>query len=158
MKFKELEKYKTSIADFPLKWRFDSKNANELADLDNNLTIINKKGSEKILGFMENWKLHSDFPFKKDLFFKIDHFSIADISNTQIKTKLDLLGFEETKKILLIWNNETTVLTNWSFMKDHLSDFFYPSSDDLTVFDESMQWSILIHHSETVYYATNNPT
>jgi hypothetical protein len=158
MKFKELETYKTTFDDFPLKWRFDSKSVNELADFDNNLAIINKKGCKKIAGFIGNWKLHSDFPFMKDLFLKNDHFSIAESSDAQIKTKLDSLGFDDTKKILLMWDNETTVLTNWRFLKNHLSDFFYPSSDDLTVFDESMQWSILIHHSETVYHSTNNLT
>lgn len=158
MKFKELETYKTTIDDFLLKWRFESKSVDELADFDNNLTIINRKGCEKIASFIGNWKLHSDFPFMKDLFFKNDHFSIAESSDVQINTELDSLGFDDTKKILLMWDNETTVLTNWRFLKNHLSDFFYPSTDDLTVFDESMLWSILIHHSETVYYSTNNLT
>ena len=63
MKFKELETYKTTIENFPLKWRFDSLKADELADFDSNLTVINKKGCKKIGGFLENWELHSDFPF-----------------------------------------------------------------------------------------------
>lgn len=158
MKFLELETYKTTIENYPLKWRFDSMKADELADFDDNLTILNKKGCEKIAGFIENWNLHSDFPFKKDLFFKNDYFSIVDNTDTQIETKLDSLGFEDTKKILLEWDDETAVLTNWRFLKIHFSDFFYPGSDDITVFDESMQWSILIHHSETIYYSTNELT
>ena len=158
MKFKELETYKTTIEDFPLKWRFDSLKANELADFENNLTIINRKGCEKIASVLENWNLHSDFPFKKDLFFKNDHFSIAENNNKQIESKLDSLRFEDSKEILLEWDNETALLTNWRFLKNHLSDFFYPGSDDITMFDESMRWSILIHHSETVYYSTNDLT
>jgi len=158
MRFKELETYQTTIENYPLKWRFDSMKADELADFDNNLTIINRKGCEIIAGFIENWNLHSDFPFMKNLFFKNEHFSIAENNDMQIESKLDSVGFEDTKKILLEWNNETAVLTNWSFLKNHLSDFFYPGSDDITVFDESMQWSILIHHSETVYHSTNDLT
>lgn len=132
--------------------------ADELAYLENNLAIINRKGCEKIAGFIENWNLHSDFPFMKDLFLKNDHFSIAENNDTEIESKFDSLGFDDTKKILLVWDNETAVLTNWRFLKNHLSVLFYPGSDDLTVFDESMQWSILIHHSRTVYYSTNDLT
>ena len=102
MKFKELETYKTTIENYQLKWRFDSMKADELAHFDANLTIINKKGCEKIAGFIKNWNLHSDFPFKKDLFFKNNYFSIADNTDTQIETKLDSLGFEDTKRFFWI--------------------------------------------------------
>lgn len=158
MKFKELESYKTTIENHPLKWRYDTIKEAELADFNDNLTIINKKGCLKIDGFIKNWNLHSDFPFKKDLFFKNYYFSIDENTDTQIETKLDSLGIQDTKKILLVWDNETALLTNWGFLKNHFSDFFYPVSDDITVFDESMQWSILIHHSETIYYSTNELT
>jgi hypothetical protein len=125
MKFKELEKYKTTIENYPLKWRFDSMKADELAEFDDNLTIINKRGCEEIASFIKNWNLHSDFPFSKDLFFKNECFSIAENTDTQIKAKLDSFGFHDRKMILLEWNNETAVLTYWRFVtrKQKCSDF-----------------------------------
>lgn len=158
MEFEDLETYKTTIDNFPLKWRFDSKNDEEYEDLDKNLTILNKKGSEKVAVFLESRELHSDFPFKKGLFSINSHFSIAGYNDIEIKAELDTLRIDDTKQILLTWDNETSVLTNWGFLKNHHSDFFYPSSDDLTVMDENMLWTILFHHSEIIYFSTNKLT
>lgn len=158
MNFKELETYKTTINDFSLIWRFESKNEVDYSDLFDNLTILNKKGCEKTKAYINNFELHTNFPFKNDFFSKNDQFAIAEKSDYEIKLKLDSLGFDDNEQVLLTWDDETSLLTDWKCFTTHLSDFFYPSSDDLTILGEKMLWSILFHHSETVYYSTNDLT
>lgn len=69
---------------------------------------------------------------------------------------LDTLGFSDNLQILLTWDIETSLLTTWKYFKRNWTDFFYPSSDDLTIIGEHRTWALLFHHSNAIYYSTND--
>lgn len=155
MNFKELKKHKTSIGKFSLNWRFDSLSKNEYSDFIENLIILNNKGCKIVKSYLDEWELHTSFPFKQGLFVKNEHFSFSDKENKEVIAYLDSFGFSDDLQVLLSWDNETSVLTKWKNVINHWTDFFYPSSDDLTIVGELDGWAILFHHSEIVYYSTN---
>lgn len=60
----------------------------------------------------------------------------------------------EDAEILLCWGKDTALITSWNLLVKHYSSFWYPSSDDLTVFAPNLQWAILFFHTGRVYYGT----
>lgn len=47
--------------------------------------------------------------------------------------------------------------TNWKMLVKYFDAFWYPSSDDLTVVDETFTWALLFHHEELLFWGGNKP-
>ena len=42
-------------------------------------------------------------------------------------------------------------------MVKYWREFYYPVSDDLTVFDDSLLWAVFFSHRQEVFFGTNRP-
>ncbi len=52
--------------------------------------------------------------------------------------------------VLLSWDQETAAQAPWSLVVSHWDDFWYPSTDDLSVVDMPISFVLLFMHFERV--------
>ncbi|MEP2446199.1 MAG: DUF2947 family protein [Balneola sp.] len=141
---------------FILKWRFTEQEYDLLSeDHLNELKPFDKDASEFLDDFINKNQLHKHIPFTKGYFKTIDKAEILDRNEKQIKKWLyhRALPFDET--IFLSWDRETSMKTKWKYLVKYWDSFFYGGSDDLTVFDQSLNWALLFFHECEIYWGTN---
>ncbi len=99
--------------------------------------------------------LHDQIPFKKNFFKTIDTIYRTDDNEPEIKKWLYHRGLPFDKTVYLRWDPQTSLKTKWKYVVKYWDSFFYSSSDDLTVFDESLNWALLFAHHDDFYWGTN---
>lgn len=65
-----------------------------------------------------------------------------------VRAWLTTLPVESGAAILLSWDVETAVATDWQTFVTHWDDFCYPGSDDLTVWSPEASWYLCYDHEE----------
>jgi len=145
-----------SIDDFQLKWRFTEAKYDMLPDQHlAQLKPLDKIGSQFLSNYILQTSLHDDIPFKKDFFRTIDKTKILTGNEKEIKKWLYQRGIAFDKPVFLSWDNENSMIVPWKILIKYFDSFYYPSSDDLTVFDQSMDWALLFFHDDEIYFGTN---
>ncbi len=59
-----------------------------------------------------------------------------------------------TGSIVISWDRETAVQTNWDTFVSYWDDFLYPGSDDVAVFDNNGLWLLDYNHNGILKYVT----
>ena len=156
MEFEEIDEHIIEMKDFELSWRFTKK---EYAVLPiehlNELKPLDRNASEFLDNFISKCTLHNQIPFKKDFFRTIDKAKITEGNEAEITKWLYRRALPFDKTVYLSWGAETSMKTKWKFVVKYWDELFYGCSDDLTVFDESLQWSLLFFHEDELYWGTN---
>jgi hypothetical protein len=142
--------------NFRLKWRFTDKKFDKLPDQDlNNLQPLDSDASMFLWNYIAETNLHSDMPFKRDFFRTIDNTKILDDNQEEIKRWLYHCGLQFDKPVFLSWDTENAMIVPWQLLIKYFDSFYYHSSDDLTVIDQSLDWALLFFHNGEVYFGTN---
>ncbi len=55
------------------------------------------------------------------------------------------------KNVFLSWQPEDAMIVPWKLLIKYFDSFYY-GGDDLTIIDESLNWSILFYHEDEVYF------
>lgn len=76
-----------------------------------------------------------------------------DENDSEIQNWLVNLPVKETEQVMLSWSSETAIMTSWKLFTERWSDFWYPSSDDLTVTSISFSWVLAISHEGRIQWA-----
>lgn len=107
--------------------------------------------------------LHLDCPFKRGMFHHIDSLPLVSSDDLRESVKED----EKVKRwlsekhipfaapIYLHYDDSNILLTDWEMLIRYWRLFYYPVSDDLTVFDESLAWSLLFFHEHEIFFGAN---
>ncbi len=151
------------MADFPLKWRFTDPRYSVLpaAHLDQ-VRPLDSSSAMRISRFVSDSGLHVEIPFRSGFFQHVESTKIAEShgngeEDDRIRKWLYRCAIPFDRKIFLIWQPEWVVETTWKMLLKYWTDFYYPISDDLTVCDESLQWSLLFFHEHEAFFGTNLP-
>ena len=59
-----------------------------------------------------------------------------------------------SQPVFLSWSGDLAALTTWKMVVRYWDAFWYPSSDDLLVFDASQSWALLLWHEEEAFFAS----
>ena len=157
MKFIDIEENSIEMNLFPLKWRFTEDKYNVLPEEHiKQLKPLNKIGANYLSDFLNNSELHLDEPFKKNFFNHLDWIEFSENGEEDVKKWLFKKDLPFDKKVYLSWNNDLGMIAPLKLVVEYFDDFFYGMSDDLTVFDESLNWSILFFHEYRIYFGTND--
>ncbi len=142
--------------NFQLKWRFTDEKYDKLPDphLDQ-LKPLDKEASTFLWDYVEKVGLHIDVPFKKDFFRTIDKARISDDNEKEIKKWLYQRGLPFDKPVLLSWQPTIAMIVPWKLLIKYFDSFYYGTSDDLTVFDPSLNWALLFYHEDEICFGTN---
>lgn len=145
----------TPIDNFELKWRFIYERYDKLREKDLELIKpLDKEASNFLNEFIVKSNLHKDFPFEKDFFQTVEEATISDGNEEEIKTWLFNRGLSLVKNVFLSWDVNNSLIVPWEILIKYFDSFYYPSSDDLTVFDQSLNWALLFFHEDRIYFGT----
>ncbi|WP_104421883.1 hypothetical protein [Neolewinella xylanilytica] len=149
--------HKTEMSNFGLKWRFVDDNYNNLPlTVLNQLVTLNAEGAEKLSDILVKNGVHIDFPFNKRMFDQLIIYDIELEDVAGVRRWLNGLGLNRDEPIYLHWSDKSAMVTSWGIVIDYYDDFFYPGSDDLTIFDSSLNWAVLFFHESQIYFGTNS--
>jgi len=145
-----------AMDNFLLKWRFTDEKFDKLPDQDlDNLQPLDSDASTFLWNYIAKTKLHSDMPFKKDFFRTIVNTRIIEQNKKEIKKWLYQRGIPLDKSVFLSWDTENAMIAPWQLLIKYFDSFYYHSSDDLTVIDQSLDWALLLFHNDEIYFGTN---
>ncbi|HYW80710.1 MAG TPA: DUF2947 family protein [Thermoguttaceae bacterium] len=153
-----------SMDDFALNWRFNDPKYDVLpTDHLAHIHPLDDQSASAIWQFIMDSDLHRDFPFKNDFFRTVESVSLDDshdgksAENSRIRKWLYRCAIPFQQTIFLSWQPTCAVVTNSKMLVEYWTSFYYPISDDLTVVDESLDWSVLFFHEHEIHYGTNLP-
>jgi len=156
------------LTEWRYAWRLDQYES-ALSQLDwERIRPLSAPSSKQLSDYLNASGIHDDFPFKKGLFRRtetlalttVDHQDKLLVEDQQVKKWLYQRGIPFAAPVFLSYDNSNAVLTTWKMLIRHWRLFYYPISDDLTVWDESMNWCLLFFHEHELHFGTNreNPT
>ena len=92
--------------------------------------------------------------FKIDKFNKFDGFS-ADEANFDLKTAFGELGIATPNEICINFNKfESIDILRFDDLSKFFSDIWYPSLDDIEIFDINLSFIVSVRHYGAIYYFT----
>jgi len=154
--FDSIFKHVIPMEEFSMKWRFTDERYDKLPQLHlDQLKPLDKGASQFLWDYILNNRLHSDVPFKKGLFNVIDKAKIFEGNDNEIKKWLYRRGFPFEKEVYLSWQPDTAMIVPWKLLVKYFTAFYYGSSDDLTVIDQSLNWALLFFHEDEIYFGSN---
>lgn len=154
--FDNILEHVVSMDNFQLGWRFTDIKYDQLPSQHLELLKpFDKEASTFLSKYIDNSNLHNDIPFKKDFFQTIDKAKILDDNKKEIKKWLYQRGLSFDKNVYLCWDKDNALTVPWKIFIKYFDSFFYSASDDLTLFDESLNWAILFYHEDEIYFGTN---
>lgn len=154
--FQNIDDHIIQMNDFDLSWRFTEAEYNVIP-LEH-LELIkpfDKSGSKFLNNFISQTNLHKSMPFTDGFFTTIDRINFGFDEEKDVRKWLYQRRFPFEKKVYLSWGEDHSLMTTWKLLIKYFDDFFYPGPDDLTVFDESLNWAILFFHEAEIYFGTN---
>ncbi|WP_258031560.1 heat-shock protein [Campylobacter concisus] len=121
------------------------------------MPIIRSLSSDECLKIRE--KLLHKFGLKNiDEFFKIDKFNKldgfnADEANFDLKTAFSELSIATPNEICINLNKfENIDILHFDDLSKFFSDVWYPSLDDIEIFDINLSFIVLVRHYGAIYY------
>jgi hypothetical protein len=94
-------------------------------------------------------------PFKNGMFRNLDKAKILENNEKEITKWLYQRAIPFDKEVFLSWDGNNGMITKWKFVVKYWNSLFYGGADDLTIFDQSLEGSLLFHHEERIYFGTN---
>ncbi len=154
--FSNIDKHIIPLSDFELKWRFTEENYDVFPSFHlDQLKPLDIQAAEFLSTYMLNADLHANVPFKKNYFRTVDNIKIDEDNSTEVKKWLYQRGLPFKKDVYLSWDNKNAMIVPWKVLIKYFDSFYYGGSDELTVFDESLQWSLMFFHDDQIYFGTN---
>lgn len=158
MNFSEIDKYIIPLDTFSLSWRFNDEKYDKLPDNHlKELKPFNQNVSQFLDNLLKEKNSNNQFPFNKDIYPVADKIKILDGKNEKIKNWLNQRNLSPDNSVYLSWDCETSLKTKWEIVIEYWDSIYYPGSDDLTIFDESMEWILLFFHENEIYWGANKP-
>jgi hypothetical protein len=154
--FSNIDEHVISMTDFRLKWRFTEGQYDRLPDEHlNQLKPLNKEASNYLWDYISRTNLHNDTPFKKGFFRTIDKAKILVGNEREVRKWLYQRGLPFDKNVYLSWQPNDAMIVPWKILIKYFDSFYYGTTDDLTIFDQSLTWALLFYHEDEIYFGTN---
>lgn len=155
--FDNIFQHAIPMDDFRLKWRFTEEKYGKLPVQHlEQLIPLNNEAAKFLWDYIAKSNLHKDTPFKKDFFQKIEKVRILDGKEKETKKWLFQRGLHLDKPVFLSWQPTEAMIVPWKLLIKYFDRFYYSSSDDLTLIDQSLNWALLFYHEDEIYFGTNN--
>lgn len=140
-----------SLEKFPLKWRWTDERYRKFSETV--LSRINPLTTEKaseLYDFQSRFSPFENFQYEKvtdENYIRTNFFDSPAITGW-LKNKIG----EEENFIFLCWNRNWAVRTTARVFCDYWEDFCYPASDDIVITAEKVNWIIVYHHEEYLFF------
>jgi hypothetical protein len=154
--FSNIDDHIIPMTVFRLKSRFTDEKYDKIPDEHlNQLKPLDKEASNYLWDYISQTSLHDETPFKKDFFRTIDKAKISEGNEKEVKKWLYHRGLPFDKSVYLSWQPNDAMIVPWKILIKYFDSFYYGTSDDLTVIDQSLTWALLFYHEDEIYFGTN---
>ena len=75
-----------------------------------------------------------------------------DVPEEKVSTWLSGLSADAQAWTVLSWDRTTAILIPWKHFAERWSDFCYPASDDVTIWQPHQLWTLEFEHEESFRY------
>jgi hypothetical protein len=116
---------------------------------------LDKEASNFLWNFINDTNLHEQIPFKHNFFRVVDKVDISNGNKSDIKKWLYERGIAFKTSVYVSWQPDVAMIVPWKILIKYYDSFYYESSDDLTVIDNSLNWALLFHDEGMIYFGTN---
>lgn len=148
--------HKIEMDSFRLKCRFtDPSNFLMPNEHLSQLIPLDSQMSKYLWDFIIDSEIHQDVPFKRGFFRTVDTIKAIDKSESEIRKWLYQRGLPFQKIVYLSYQPDIAIAVPWKILIKYYSEFYYPMADDLTVFDDSLNWALLFHYEERFFFGSN---
>ncbi|GAB2494570.1 hypothetical protein [Algoriphagus taiwanensis] len=155
--FSNIHDHVIEIEDFDLKWRFTEEKYAILPESDlKQIKPLDKEAGKYLDHFIRSVELHADEPFKENFFSQIESIPVSDGNELEIQKWLTERGLPFEKMVYVSWDSQNGAIVSWEILIKYFDDFYYPGSDDLSVFDENLNWALVFAHWEKIYFGTKD--
>jgi hypothetical protein len=134
---------------FVLSWRWKPSHNSNISEIEKNqirpFSEMEAKRLDKVINFFESESnLRLNFEETDWMTAGIESEEVIEKFRKQLSIHLD--GWNEN--VIITWGRKTALTTTKSIFIKYWDDFFYPSSDDVTVISENTNWVIFYRHLE----------
>ena len=144
------------MPEFSLQWRFTAERSDLLANaLEDQLKPLDNFAANFLMDYISKAGLHDDCPFREGVFNVLESIIINDDNSNEIKSWLLKRGVTKNREVYLSWDSKTAMIVPFYLLAEYFDDFAYPSSDDLIVFDESLNWALIFFHYGDIHFGSN---
>ena len=145
MDLKSLNNFIMPFDQFPIHWRFDDDSYNQLNQI--HLDQI-KPMTPQASNFL--WNYSSEITKNLMEGKNFNCFRAINTEDETIKKWLFHTGLAFQKDIYVVWQPDIAVSTNWKIFVKFFDDFYY-SCDEISIFDNSLNWGLYIHRNKVVF-------
>lgn len=145
---------------FPLKWRFTNPAHPPLPS--SHLALIkplSPSAADELWAFLRQAGILLDFPFTDGYFRKVKSIDVSAAVGKEGERRIRDWLYNCTvpfrRRIYLSYDNRCAVKTSWKMLVTYWSAFYYPSSDDIMVTDETLAWALFFDHEGQIHLGTN---
>ena len=92
---------------------------------------------------------HVFFPIEKN-----NEIDIEEGKEKKIERWFGTLNLSLEDDVYLSWDPETALKTKLKYVVKYWKSLYYRDSDDLTVFSENLNWSLLFFHEGKIYFGS----
>ena len=84
---------------------------------------------------------------------RIDAYEVDEVRRVRKWLFQRPLPFKQ--EVFVCWDRHTAAITTWKMIVRYWDVFWYPSSDDVCVFDTSLAWLLFLWHEEEAFFASH---
>jgi hypothetical protein len=144
------------MEEFALGWRFTSPRHRALLPAHlRHVKPLDSSSAKHLRDLISHW-----YPLPSS-----GHARLANIASTRIDAyepddvrRIRKWLYERAlpfkQEVFVLWDSHTAAITTWKMVVRYWDRFWYPSSDDVVVFDASLSWLLFLSHEEEAFFAT----
>ena len=134
----------TSLAEFPLGWRFTTVRLGRPAsEIVSRITPLSAARAAQVAREALRRTPGDDA-----------HLRIirSDDAPGSVRDQLSTSRVDPATEVMVSWNDRAAVVTDWATFVAHWDDFCYPASDDVVVWAADGDWTLRYHHYEVFQF------
>lgn len=145
------------MEQFALKWRFTDPRYRVLPPIHlEQVKPLSSESSQRL--WDQTLPLHKGLPFTAGFFDVVESISLNNTESSadrSVRKWLFNRGVPFKSSVYLSYQPDVAIATTWKMVVKYWDDFWYPSSDDLIVVDDSFAWTLFFWHESEAFFGDN---
>ena len=145
------------MEDFSLRWRFTDPKYFMLPPVElEQIEPLDALSARRLFELRSRWRpmpsLHIAWPHVAST--AIKGYGADEVA--RVREWLFQRNVTPKQQVYASWSSHEAAMTRWEIVATYWNAFWYPSSDDLVVFDASLTWALFLSHEEQAFFGSNS--
>lgn len=140
------------LEHFRLKWRWTDVQWNLIPETDlSQIKPLSEAKANELFESTVGWVKGDSL--SDALFDKVSQFSDRGEANPKATQDwLQQKSIDSKELVVVSWDRQLAVFTNWGVFYNYWDDFCYPVSHNVLIWPLSEQWALFYHHEEFLFF------